>query len=91
MVELSTAFRLLSIPLLHTGTNDVAARSPGSIKEDFRALGRMVNSGAQVVFSSILPVMWKKQAIPIPGFRTDAPPKTSGFITVKEPLRHKVC
>lgn len=79
MEELSAAFRLLSIPLPHVGTNDVVARSLRSIKGDFRALGRTVNSGAQVVLYSILPVMWKKQVIPIPGFRTDASTKTFGF------------
>ncbi|XP_074991813.1 uncharacterized protein LOC142074828 isoform X2 [Calonectris borealis] len=44
--------------LFHVGTNDVATKSLRSIKRDFRALGRMLKtSGAQVVFSSILPVM----------------------------------
>lgn len=47
-------------PLLffHVGTNDIATRSPRSVKRDFRALVRMLkDSGAQVVFSSIVPVM----------------------------------
>jgi len=54
--------------LFHVGTNDAATKSPRSIKRNFRALGRRPkNSGAQVVFSSILPVMrrdWKKQMSP---------------------------
>ncbi|KAJ7408371.1 hypothetical protein BTVI_59779 [Pitangus sulphuratus] len=44
--------------LFHMGTNDIATRRPRSIKRDFRALGRMLkDSGEEVVFPSILPVM----------------------------------
>ena len=43
--------------LFHVGGDEVAMRSPRAIKRDFRALGRLVReSGAQVIFSSILPV-----------------------------------
>ena len=46
-------------PLLifQVGSDEVAIRSPRAIKRDFRALGRLVKgSGAQVMFSSVLPV-----------------------------------
>ena len=46
-------------PLLifQVGSNEVATRKPRAVKRDFRALGQLVKgSGAQVVFSSILPV-----------------------------------
>ena len=46
-------------PLLifQVGSDEVATRSLRAIKRDFRALGQLVKgSGAQVVFSSILPV-----------------------------------
>ena len=43
--------------LFHMGTGDTAGSSLRSIKKDYRALGAAVrDSGAQVVFSSILPV-----------------------------------
>ena len=39
------------------GSNEVAERSPRVSKRDFMALGQLLEgSGAQVVFSSILPV-----------------------------------
>jgi len=44
--------------LFHVGTNDVATKCLRLIKRDFRILGRKLkNSGAQAVFSSVLPVM----------------------------------
>ena len=44
--------------LFRVGGDEVATRSPRAIKRDFRALGRLVReSGAQVIFSSILPVV----------------------------------
>jgi len=43
--------------LFHVGTNNTAGQNLGRIKEDFRALGVKAKSfGAQVIFSSILPV-----------------------------------
>uniref|UniRef100_A0A8C8RI01 C2H2-type domain-containing protein n=1 Tax=Pelusios castaneus TaxID=367368 RepID=A0A8C8RI01_9SAUR len=43
--------------LIHVGTNDTARGDPLQIKGDYRALGARVKEfGAQVVFSSILPV-----------------------------------
>jgi len=43
--------------LFHVGTNDTASRNVGRIKEDFKALGvKGKSSGAQVLFSSTLPV-----------------------------------
>jgi len=45
-------------PLLffHVDEDEVAVRSPRVIKRDFRALGWLVReSGAQVIFSSLLP------------------------------------
>jgi len=51
----STDYYLLL--LFHVGTNDTTSWNLGSIKEDFRALGVKAKSiGAQVIFSSILPV-----------------------------------
>jgi len=42
--------------LFHVGGDEVAVRSPGVIKRDFRDLGWLVReSGAQVIFSSLLP------------------------------------
>ena len=44
--------------LIHVGTNDVAKWSYEEIKSDFEALGwKLKNFGAQIVFSSILPVL----------------------------------
>jgi len=46
-------------PLLifHVAIDEVAIRSPGVMERDFRTLGRLVEGGgAQVVFSSFLPV-----------------------------------
>ena len=49
--------------LLHVGTNDTASRNLGRIKEDYKALGVQAKSiGAQVIFSSILPVRGKGAA-----------------------------
>ena len=46
--------------LFHVGTNDTASRNLGRIKEDYKALGVQAKSiGAQVIFSSILPVRGK--------------------------------
>ena len=43
--------------LIHVGTNDTASNTVARIKEDYEALGRQLKTlGAQVVFSSILPV-----------------------------------
>jgi len=40
------------------GADEVAASSPRVIKKEFKALGRLVKeSGAQVIFSSLLPVV----------------------------------
>nr|XP_014432603.1 uncharacterized protein LOC106732511 [Pelodiscus sinensis] len=42
---------------IHVGTNDIARYDPEQIKSDYRALGvRVKEFGAQVVFSSVLPV-----------------------------------
>ena len=44
--------------LFHVGTNDTAKRSYKEITADFEELGReLKNFGAQIVFSSILPVL----------------------------------
>lgn len=41
----------------HVGTHDTVSQNLGSIKEDYKVLAVQVkNSGAQVIFSSILPV-----------------------------------
>jgi len=43
--------------LFHVGAEEVAVHSRRVIKRDFRALGQLVReSGAQVIFSSLLPV-----------------------------------
>jgi len=40
------------------GADEVAVSSPRVIKREFKALGRLVEeSGAQVIFSSLLPVV----------------------------------
>jgi len=40
------------------GADEVAVSSPKAIKKEFKALGRLVKeSGAQVIFSSLLPVV----------------------------------
>ena len=44
--------------LIHVGTNNVAKWSYKEIKTDFEALGgKLKNIGAQIVFSSILPIL----------------------------------
>ena len=44
--------------LFHVGADEVAVSSPRVIKKEFKALGRLVKeSGAQVIFSSLLPVV----------------------------------
>jgi len=44
--------------LFHVGADEVAVSSPRVIKKKFKALGRLVKeSGAQVIFSSLLPVV----------------------------------
>jgi len=44
--------------LFHVGADKVAVNSPKAIKKEFKALGRLVKeSGAQVIFSSLLPVL----------------------------------
>ncbi|GAB0205522.1 hypothetical protein GRJ2_003017800 [Grus japonensis] len=49
--------------LFHVGMNDTASRNLGRIKEDYKALGvQDKNIGAQVLFSSILPVGGKGAA-----------------------------
>ena len=51
------------LQLFHVGTSDTASRNPRRIKEDYKALGVQVKSiGAQVIFSSILPVRGKGAA-----------------------------
>jgi len=51
----STDYYLLL--LFHVGTNDTASWNLGRIKENFKVLGVKAKSfGAQVIFSSILPV-----------------------------------
>ena len=43
--------------LFRVGTNDAASQSLGRTREDSKALGKQVkNIGAQLIFSSILPV-----------------------------------
>jgi len=43
--------------IFQVGSDEVATRSPRTIKRDFRTLGQLVKgSGAQAVFSSILPL-----------------------------------
>jgi len=55
LVQPSDYYPLL---LFHVGGDEVAVRSPGVIKRDFRALGQLVReSGAPVIFSSLLPVV----------------------------------
>ena len=50
--------------LFHIGMNDTESQNLGKIKEDFQALGVQVkNVGAQVIFSSILPVRGKGVSI----------------------------
>jgi len=54
LVQPSDYYPLL---LFHEGGGEAATRSPRVIKTDFRALERFVReSGAQVIFSSLLPV-----------------------------------
>jgi len=54
LVQPSDCYLLL---LFHVGGDKVAVHSPRVIKRDFRVLGRLVReSGAQVIFSSLLPV-----------------------------------
>jgi len=49
--------------LFQVGTNDTASWNLGRIKEDFKALGVKAKwFGAQVIFSSILPVGGKGSA-----------------------------
>ena len=57
----STDYYLLL--LFHVGMNDTTSWNLGRIKEDYKALGVQVKSiGAQVIFSSILPVRGKGAA-----------------------------
>jgi len=54
LVQPSDYYLLL---LFHVGGDKVAVHSPRVIKRNFSALGRLVReSGAQVIFSSFLPV-----------------------------------
>jgi len=49
--------------LFHVGMNDTASWNMGRTKEDFKALGMQAKSiGAQIIFSSILPVGGKEEA-----------------------------
>lgn len=53
LVQPSDYFPLL---IFHVGGDDVATHSPRVIRKEFRALGWLVGeSGAQVIFYSILP------------------------------------
>jgi len=55
MVRPSDYYPLL---LFHVGADEVAVTSLRVIKKEFKALGRLVKeSGAQVIFSSLLPVV----------------------------------
>ena len=49
--------------LVHVGTNDAARRSPDHLLEDYHALGCVLKEmGAQVFFSSILPMRMRQMA-----------------------------
>lgn len=49
--------------LFHVGTNSAGRQNVRRIKEDYKALGgQLKNTGAQVIFSSILPVGRRREA-----------------------------
>jgi len=55
LVQPSDYYPLL---LFHMGAGEVAVSSPKAIEKEFKALGQLVKeSGAQVIFSSLLPVV----------------------------------
>ena len=54
--------------LFQVGSDDLGRTSLRTLKKDFRALGRQVKgSGAQVVFSSILPAIGNNEGLDIMG------------------------
>lgn len=62
LVQPSDYYPLL---IFHVDGNEAAKRSPRAIKRDFRAMGWLVKgSGAQLVFSSALPVAGNNTDIP---------------------------
>lgn len=48
--------------LFHVSMNDITSPNRGRIKEDYKALEIQLKNGAQITFSSILPVKGKDAA-----------------------------
>ncbi|KAK4811185.1 hypothetical protein QYF61_019816 [Mycteria americana] len=84
--------------LFHVGGDEAATQSPRAIKRDFRALGRLVrDSGAQVIFSSLLPVVGSDtRGTETPNLLTHG--SVAGviatdldFLTTGWPTQHRAC